>query len=124
VIISMTEIKLKKAFSDYKCFEKQLKQFWMLLDELMHLIIQTRFDLTYSVSRLAQFMSNSTDDNWRILKRMLRYLNKSKKLSILYKKIFESLTLKTWINNSWDENLNDSRSIHNHLLFMKDESID
>ncbi len=61
VIISMTEIKLKKAFSDYKCFEKQLKQFQMLLDELMHLIIQTRLDLAYSVFRLAQFISNLTD---------------------------------------------------------------
>jgi hypothetical protein len=63
VITSMTEIKLKKAFSGYKCPEKQLKQFQVLLDELMHLMIQTRSDLAYSVSRLAQFMSNSTDDH-------------------------------------------------------------
>jgi hypothetical protein len=63
VIISMTEIKLKKTSSDYKCLEKQLKQFQILLDELMHLMIQTRFDLTYSISRLAQFMSNSIDDH-------------------------------------------------------------
>jgi hypothetical protein len=64
VIISMIEIKLKKTLSGYKCFEKQLKQFQMLLGELMHLMIQTRSDLAYSMSRLAQFMSNSIDDHW------------------------------------------------------------
>jgi hypothetical protein len=39
VVISMTEIKLKKALSEYKCSKKQLKQFQILLDELMHLMI-------------------------------------------------------------------------------------
>ncbi len=124
VSISMTENKLKKSFSKYKCLENQLKQFQILLDELMHLMIQIRLDLTYSISRLAQFMNNSTDDHWTTLKRVLRYFNETRDLDILYKKIFESLTLKTWTNSSWDENSNDSRSTHDHLLFMKDESIE
>jgi hypothetical protein len=63
VSIFMTENKLRKASSGYKCFENQLKQFQILLSELMHLMIQIRLDLIYSISRLAQFMSNSTDDH-------------------------------------------------------------
>ncbi len=63
VSISMTETKLKKAFSRYKCSENQLKQFQILLSKLMHLMIQIRLDLIYSVSRLAQFMSNSINDH-------------------------------------------------------------
>jgi histone deacetylase 1/2 len=94
VVISMTEIKLKKSLSGYKCPKNQLKQFQVLLSELMHLMIQTRPDLAYSVSKLAQFMSNSTDNHWIALKRILRYLNGTKELSILYKKAFESLILK------------------------------
>jgi hypothetical protein len=90
----------------------------------MHLMIQIRLDLAYSMFKLAQFMSNSTDDHWTTLKRILRYLNETKELSILYKKALESLILKAWIDFSWDENSNDSRSIHEHLLFMKDESIE
>jgi histone deacetylase 1/2 len=120
---SITETKLKKALSRYKCLENQLKQFQILLSELMHLMIQIRFDLTYSVSRLAQFMSNPTDDHWTTLKRMLRYLNETKELSILYKKASGSLILKAWIDFSWDEDPNDSRSTHDHLLFMRDGSI-
>jgi hypothetical protein len=124
VVISMTEIKLKKSLSEYKCSDKQLKQFQILLSELMHLMIQTRFDLAYSMSRLAQFMSNSTDDHWTTLKRVLRYLNETKELSILYKKASESLILKAWIDFSWDENSNDSRSTYEHLLVMRSKSID
>ncbi len=63
VSTSMTEIKLKKPLSKYKCFENHLKQFQILLEKLMHLMMQIRFDLTYSVSRFAQFMSNWTDDH-------------------------------------------------------------
>jgi predicted transcriptional regulator len=69
-------------------------------------------------------MSNLIDDHWTTLKRVLRYLNETKELSILYKKIFKSLILKTWIDFSWDENSNDSRSTHDHLLFMRSESIE
>ncbi len=123
VITSMTEIKLKKSLSGYKCFENQLKQFQILLDEFMHLMIQIKLDLAYSVSRLAQFMSNSINDHWTTLKRVLRYLNDIKDLGILYKKVSRSLILKAWIDFSWEEDSNDSRSIHDHLLFMS-ESIE
>ncbi len=63
VATPMTEVKLKKAPSGNKCPEKQLKAYQILLSELMHLMVQTRPDLAYSISRLAQFMSNSTDDH-------------------------------------------------------------
>jgi hypothetical protein len=39
VVISMTEIKLKKSSSEYKCSNNQLKQFQILLRKLMHLMI-------------------------------------------------------------------------------------
>jgi hypothetical protein len=91
-----------------------------LLSELMHLMIQTRSDLAYSISRLAQFMSNLIDDHWIVLKRILRYLNETKELRILYKKASRSLILKAWIDSSWDENSDDNRSIHEHLMFMRE----
>ncbi len=124
VSIFMIENKLKKSLSRYKCFENQLKQFQILLSEFMHLMIQIRFDFTYSVSELTQFISNSIDDHWIVLKEMLRYLNETKELSILYKKISESLILKTWTNSNWDKDSNDSRSTHDYFLFMKDEFIE
>jgi hypothetical protein len=63
VATSMIKTKLKKAFPGYKCLEKQLKTYQILLNELIHLMIQIRLDLAYSVSRLAQFMRNSTENH-------------------------------------------------------------
>jgi hypothetical protein len=60
VATPMTEIRLKKPLPGYKCPENQLKQFQVLLGELMHLMVQTRPDLAYSVS---QFMSNAINDH-------------------------------------------------------------
>ncbi len=64
-------------------------------------------------------MSNLTDDHWTTLKRILRYLNETKELRILYKKVSGSLILKEWIDSSWDEDSNDSKSTHVHLMFIK-----
>jgi hypothetical protein len=61
VSISMFEIKLTKTLDNHK--SSNLKDYQILLEELMHLMIQTRLNITYFISRLAQFMINSTDDH-------------------------------------------------------------
>jgi hypothetical protein len=56
--------------------------------------------------------------NQRSLNRIKK--SETKELSILYKKAPGSLILKAWIDFRWDENSNDSRSTHEHLLFMNE----
>ncbi len=60
VSISMIEVKLKKSSLIYVCGQKELKNFQTLLEELMHLMMQTRSDIAYAVFRLTQFMINSS----------------------------------------------------------------
>ncbi len=38
----------------------------------------------------------------------------------MYKKASKSLILEAWIDSSWDEDPNDSRSTHEHLMFMRE----
>jgi hypothetical protein len=61
--ILMIETKLTKTSDDYICNQTHLKDYQILLDELMHLMIQIRSDIAYSISRLAQFMINSIEDH-------------------------------------------------------------
>ena len=96
----MTEVKLSKAPEDYKCNEKELKAYQTLLGELMHLMVQTRPDLAYAVSRLAQFMSNLTNEHWTALKRVLRYLNGTKELEISYEKAPGAIRMEAWTDSS------------------------
>ena len=84
----------------------------------MHLMVQTRPDLAYSVSRLAQFMSNPTEEHWSALKRLLRYLQRTKDLGICYKHALGNLTMSVWTDSSWGEDPDDSRSTNGYLVFM------
>ncbi len=42
---------------------KRAQEFQTLLEKLMHLMMQTRSDIAYAVSRLTQFMINSAIDH-------------------------------------------------------------
>jgi hypothetical protein len=63
VSISMIEVKLNKSLFIYVCDQNELKNFQTLLRKLMHLMMQIRFDITYVVFRLIQFMINSSIDH-------------------------------------------------------------
>ena len=114
----MTQVQLTKAPDGYKCEKDQLTQYQSLLGELMHLMVQTRPDLAYCVSRLAQFMSNPTEDHWSALKRVLRYLQGTKDLGICYKHALGNLSMSVWTDSSWGEDPDDSRSTNGYLVFM------
>ena len=45
-----------------------------IIGSLMYLASATRPDISFDVSKLSRFVSNSGDDHWRALKRVLRYL--------------------------------------------------
>ncbi len=122
VLISMIEIKFKKSSFIYACDQKELKNFQTLLKKLMHLMMQTRSDITYVVFRLTQFMINSSIDHWIALKRILRYLQNTKELEICYYST-RHFNIEAWSDFSWNENLDDFRSINDHVTFMIEESI-
>jgi hypothetical protein len=63
VLISMIEVKLNKSSFIYVFDQKELKNFLTLLEKLMHLIMQTRSDITYVVFRFIQFMINLSIDH-------------------------------------------------------------
>ena len=63
VIISMMKTNLVKASKDYQCQIDNLKIYQVLIKSLMHLMIQTRFDIEFVVSKPTQFMSNSINEH-------------------------------------------------------------
>jgi hypothetical protein len=131
----MIETKLTKALDNYICNQTHLKDYQILLSKLMYLMIQIRFNIAYSMSRLAQFMINSTHDHWIALKRVLRYLQKTKELKIHYTnvdhlimkareiKTREALAIKKYSDASWDKNSDNSRCTNDHTIFIIDDSV-
>ena len=115
----MHNIKVSKNSDKYVCDAKTQANYRTLLGELMYLMVQTRPDLAYSVSRLAQFMSNPREEHWTALKRVLRYLQSTRELGICYAKTKGELTLSAWTDSSWGEDPDDSRSTNGYVILMQ-----
>jgi hypothetical protein len=50
----------------------------------MYLVGATRLDISYAVRKLSRFTSNPTDDHWKALKQVLRYLRGTTSFVIHY----------------------------------------
>lgn len=57
-----------------------------MIGSLMYLVMGTRPDLTFTVTYLSRFQEAPTDEHWSALKRVLRYLQGSKDLNLVYQR--------------------------------------
>lgn len=62
-----------------------------IIGALMHLVVNTRPDLAFIVSFLSQYNVEHTEMKWKMLKKVLRYLNNTKNLGIMFKPTGEDI---------------------------------
>lgn len=55
-----------------------------LIGCLMYLMVNTRADICFSISSLRRFQSEPTEELWKHLKRILRYLKGTKNLKLTF----------------------------------------
>lgn len=67
----------------------------------MYIVINLRPDVCYSVSCLAQYLSNSNDQHWQAVKDMLRYFKGSLDVGITYRQIPQGNILTGYSNANW-----------------------
>ncbi len=60
-------------------------QYRKAVGSLMHLAVGTRLDISFAVSRLAQYVEHPTEKLWIAIKRVLRYICGTKDTGITYK---------------------------------------
>lgn len=63
---------------------KTVRPYRELIGSLMYLAICTRPDIAFSVSFLSRFLDNYTEEHWNAALKILRYLQGSQDLSIVY----------------------------------------
>lgn len=76
----------------------------------------TRPDITFAVSKVSQFMHNSTDIHFSAFKRILRYLNGSRDLGMLFSK--GNLELTAYSDADWAKDSLDRRSTLGFVTFL------
>jgi len=55
-----------------------------IIGSLMYLAVGTRPDIAFAVSNLSQFLENPSTKHWKVAKRVLRYLQGTVKLGIIF----------------------------------------
>ncbi|GAB2268189.1 hypothetical protein Dimus_038699 [Dionaea muscipula] len=71
------------------------------IGSIMYSMVSTRPDLSYSISLLSRFMSNPGTEHWTALKWLLRYLNSTVSVGLLYKKWTDTLDLAAYVDSDF-----------------------
>jgi hypothetical protein len=108
-------VKNKGYKEDERIFEDE-KMYKQLIGSLIYLSNSTRPDICYSVNQLARNMQNPTFENWKQGKRILRYLQGTKQIKLIYKKKKEELC--GYSDASYAEDKKDRKSTSGQV-FMK-----
>ncbi|PIK50089.1 hypothetical protein BSL78_13015 [Apostichopus japonicus] len=90
-----------------------------IVGSLIYVMTSTRPDLCYTVTKLAQHMSNPTMAHLTMAKHALRYLKGTINQSLIYRKSVEPLSLIGFCDSSWG-NSEDRRSITGYCFQLSE----
>ena len=82
---------------------KDQLRYSQIISSLMYLASATRPDISFAVSKLSRFVSNSGDDHWKALERVMRYLKVTMDYGIhytRYPRVLEGYSDSNWISDA------------------------
>ena len=88
------------------------------MNSLMYFMLKTRSNITFSISQISRFSSNSTFAHWTIVQRIFKYLKQYFTLKLIYQK--ENLL--NYTNANWARD-NDKKSIEKYLYKLEKATI-
>lgn len=117
---SDANIKLKKG----ECQEEILKDipYQEIIGCLLYLSQGTRPDITYIVNSLSRFNSQPTNEHWMALKRVLRYLQATMHMKLVYKRNVDE-RISGYCDSDWASDTEDRRSCTGYIFLFQGAAI-
>ena len=91
-----------------------------IVGSLIYIMIATRPDLCYAVTKLSQHMSNPTVADLVVAKHVLRYLKGTTDKGLIFKKSSVPLKLKGYCDSDWGSS-DDRKSVTGYCFMLSDE---
>lgn len=91
--------------------EVDAKLYREMIGSLIYIMISTRPDLSYIVTKLSQYMSKPNSNHMIVAKHVLRYLKSTINQTLIFRKSNESLKLMGFCDADWGNSELDRRSI-------------
>ncbi|XP_015964115.1 secreted RxLR effector protein 161-like [Arachis duranensis] len=77
----------------------------------------TRPEISYSVNKLSQFVQAPLDTHWRMVKRIFRYLSRTRNYSLQLNKN-SSMQVTAYYNSDWARDPDDRKSTSGYCVFL------
>jgi len=100
----------------------QIKLFQQIIGSLLYVQIGTRPDISFAVSRLAQYASNPSQEHIRLAKHVLRYLKGTSDLKLVYDGA-QANGLFGYSDSSWADDPDDRHSTAGYVYLLADAAI-
>jgi hypothetical protein len=108
-------VQLEKAQSTDEI--KEQKRYQSLVGSLLYLSTVSRPDIAQAVGVLARFCAQPTSAHWASLKRILRYLNGTRGLGIMYRRT-EEVSLQAYSDSDWAGDKVDRKSTSGYIAML------
>ena len=90
---------------------------------LMYLMVTTRPDLSFAVSKAARVMEQPTEADWSSVKRIFKYMKGTINQGILYRKAVDIISLKAYSDANFAGDINTRRSTSGVLVLYANGAI-
>ncbi|KAL0373077.1 UNVERIFIED_CONTAM: Retrovirus-related Pol polyprotein from transposon TNT 1-94 [Sesamum calycinum] len=88
------------------------------IGSIMFLMVCTRPDIAYSISCLSRYMSNAGLPHWETLKWLLKYLNSSANLGIMFFKCAKGVDLTGYVDSNYANDRDSRRSTTSYIFTL------
>ena len=92
------------------------------IGSLIYAMTATRPDISWIVSKLAQYAQNPTEDHWTAVKHVLRYLKGTLDYSLSFTKSEDGLDLMGYCDADWAGSTEDRKSTSGYCFFLNKNS--
>ncbi|XP_062119100.1 secreted RxLR effector protein 161-like [Humulus lupulus] len=81
-------------------------------------MISSRSDKAYSISILSRFMANPTEEHWKGVKWILRYIKSTPKVGLCYKKSGNQIHLEGFVDEDYASNKDNRKSLTSYYILL------
>lgn len=92
------------------------------IGSLMYLAVLTRPDISYTVSFMSQFNNKYTENHWKCIKRIFKYLQGTKNFGLVFKKS-NNCNIEGFVDADWAGDKRDRKSYTGYVFKLSENAI-
>lgn len=113
-----TPCEQKLNYTDDAALMSNVTRYREAVGSLIYLTVCTRPDLSFVVSKLSQYFTEPTEQQWGSVKHVLRYLKGTSNKKLCYRKSDENLGIQAYSDADWAADFNDRRSTSGYCVSL------